>query len=241
MTTLPERVRDMPPHWAQETIRPFDEDRYRETLPFVHRRYWCDSGSINVFRIVGTRLPDYKNMSWRWLIENGKRMPENLELHRTNPGYYLETVRKIPEMTFITMDGLDFYVSTDGNHRSAIARFDFHYRGGTMLHGVSIEDVRVDMEMFRLYRNIRRIQEERFLPWIVDTESETLSREDTAGWMLETYRIRIRVKTPEEERTFETPEEGDEWVRKQTPSPPEKRRWWGERPINQGRVHFLSF
>lgn len=206
--TLSDRIREMPPHWSEETIRPFDEDLYRESLPFVQRRYWCDSGSVNVFRIVGTRHPDYKNMSWRWMIENGKRMPENLELHRTNPGYYLETTRKIPEMTYITMDGLDFYVSTDGNHRSAIARFDFHYRGITMLHGVSIEDIRIDEDMFRFYCNLKKVQEERFLPWIVSSESETISREDTAGWMLETCRIRIRVKTPEKEWLFEDPEVG---------------------------------
>lgn len=206
--TLLERVRQSPPHWVQETIRPFDEDLYRESLPFVKRRYWCDSGSVNVFRIVGTRHPDYKNMSWRWMIENGKRMSENLELHRTNPVYYFETTRKIPEMTYITMDGLDFYVSTDGNHRSAIARFDFHYRGLTTLHGVSIDDIRIDEDMFRFYRNLKKVQEERFLPWIVSSESETISREDTAGWMLETHRIRIRVKTPGKEWLFEDPEAG---------------------------------
>ncbi|EIJ75181.1 MAG: hypothetical protein C75L2_00020079 [Leptospirillum sp. Group II 'C75'] len=226
MTALPERIREMTPHWARETIRPFDEDLFQESLPFVRRRYWCDSGSVNVFRIVGTRHPDYKNMNWLWMIENGKRMPENLELHRSNPGYYLETVRKVPEMTYITMDGLDFYVSTDGNHRSAIARFDFHYRGITTLHGVSIEDVRVDRELFEGYRKISRLIRDLRLPLSATPVSEKLSREDTAGWMLETFAVRIRIEDAKEQTFLEDAEAVADWIRTQTPAVPERKRWW---------------
>ena len=210
--TLPDRVREMPPHWANETIRPFDEDLCRDSLPFVRQRYWCDAGSINVFRIVGTRHPDYKNMSWRWMIENGKRMPENLALHETNPGYYLETSRKSPEMTYITMDGLDFYVSTDGNHRSAIARFDFHYRGITTLHGVSIEDVRVDWLMFECFQRILACLEERRLPYQVTPVSKKLTREDTAGWMLETFLPRIRIRGTGNEIFLENVSQAEQWL-----------------------------
>ena len=227
--TLSDRVRDMPPHWANETIRAFDEELYRDSLPFVRRRYWCDSGSVNVFRIVGTRHPDYKNMSWRWMIENGKRMPENLALHGTNPGYYLETSRKVPEMTYITLDGLDFYVSTDGNHRSAIARFDFHYRGITTLHGVSIEDVRVDRDLFEGYRKISRLIRESRLPVFAMPVSEKLSREDTSGWMLETFDVRIRIEDAKGETFLDNAEAVAEFLRKKTPSAPEKKRWWGGR------------
>ena len=165
--TLLEKVRSSPPHWANDTIRPFDEELYRDALPFAIRRYWCDSGSVNVFRVVGTRHPDYRNMNWRWMLGNGKRMTENLALHETNPGYYLETVRKVPEMTYLTLDGLDYYVSTDGNHRSTIARFDFHYRGLTTRHGVTIEDVRIDWDLFRAYREIVGLVEEGILACFV--------------------------------------------------------------------------
>ncbi|MHB1285537.1 MAG: hypothetical protein ACYCYP_03080 [Leptospirales bacterium] len=226
MILIPDRIREMPPHWSREVIRPFDEDWYRESLPFVRRRYWCDSGSVNVFRIVGTRHPDYKNMSWRWMIENGKRMPENLALHETNPGYYLETSRKIPEMTYITMDGLDFYVSTDGNHRSAIARFDFHYRGITTLHGVSIEDVRVDRELFEGYGKISRLIRDNRLPLLAAPVSEKLSREDTAGWMLETFAVRVRIEDAKGETFLDDAEAVEDWIRKQTPTVPERKRWW---------------
>ena len=223
MTTFLDRIREMPPHWANETIRPFDEDLYRDSLPFIHRRYWCDAGSINVFRIVGTRHPDYKNMNWRWLIENGKRMPENLALHETNPDYYLETSRKIPEMTYITMDGLDFYVSTDGNHRSAIARFDFHYRGITTLHGVSIEDVRFDWPMFGCFQRILALLEERSLPYQVAPMSKKLTREDTAGWMLETFLPRIRIRGMGTEIFLENVSQVEQWLNTLPEADPERK------------------
>ena len=214
--TLLEKVRSSPPHWANNTIRPFDEDLFRDALPFVTRRYWCDSGSVNVFRIVGTRHPEYRNMSWGWMIEHGKRMPENLFLHGTNPGYYLETGRKIPEMTYLTLDGLDYFVNTDGNHRSTIARFDFHNRGLTTLHGVTIEDVRIDWDLFRVYGEIVGLVEEGILAGFVAPFSEKLSREDTAGWMLETFRTAIRIRSKGKEQILETADQARSFLRERT-------------------------
>ena len=208
--TLIDKVRSSPPHWANDAIRPFDEALFREALPFPVRRYWCDSASVNVFRIVGTDHESYKNKTWAWMFTNAQRISSNLREYEVDPNYYLQTVKK-KDMVFQTLDGLDYYIR-QGNHRSAIARFDFHYRGITTLHGVSIEDVRVDWPMFRLYREIVRKQEEHVLPWGLFRESELLSREDTAGWMLETYRIGIRVKTPEKEWRFETPEAGEDFL-----------------------------
>lgn len=210
--TLLDRVRKTPLHWANDTIRPFDEDLFREALPFATRRYWCDSTSVNVFRIVGTRHPDYRNMSWGWMIEHGKRMPENLSLHETNPGYYLETGRKIPEMTYLTLDGLDFYVNTDGNHRSTIARFDFHYRGLTTLHGVTVEDIRIDREMFQFYREVVHLIEDGNLSGFVVPFSEKLSREDTGGWMMETFRTGLMVRSKGSEWVLDDVRKGREWV-----------------------------
>ncbi|MGL3709479.1 hypothetical protein ACSYAY_01245 [Leptospirillum ferriphilum] len=199
--TLLEKVRESPPHWANDTIRPFDEDLFREALPFATRRYWCDSASVNVFRIVGTDHESYKNKTWLWMLENGQRIFSNLREYEKNPEYYLKTGKK-NDLSYVTMDGMDFYIR-QGTHRSTIARFDFHYRGLTTLHGVTVEDIRIDRQMYRMYRELKKMQEERFLPWVFSHESETLSREDTAGWMLETYRIRIRLKTPGKEWIFE--------------------------------------
>ena len=126
--------------------------------------------------------------------------------------YYLETSKKSPEMTYITMDGLDFYVSTDGNHRSAIARFDFHYRGITTLHGVSIEDIRVDWPMFECFQRILADLEERRLPYQVSPVSKKLAREDTAGWMLETFLPRIRIRGRGNEIFLENVSQAEQWL-----------------------------
>ena len=210
MMTLPDRIREMPPHWANETIRPFDENLYRESLPFARQRSWCDCVSVNVFKIVGTDHDSYKNKTWDWMIKNAKKISSNLKEYEWNPDYYLQTVKK-KDMVFQTLDGSDYFIR-QGNHRSTIARFDFHYRGATTLHGVTVDDVRIDQEMFRLFRELVKRKGEHCLPWEISCESELLSRGDTAGWMLETYRIGIRVKTPEKEWRFETPEAGEDFL-----------------------------
>ena len=225
--TLLDRIRDMPPHWAGETIRPFDEDLFRDSRPFVRRHYWCDSGSVNVFRIIGTIHASYQNKTWDWMIKNGKKISSNLREYGENPDYYLQTTKK-GDISFVTWDGLDYYI-WQGNHRSAIARFDFHYRGITTLHGVSIEDVRIDWDLFEGYRKISRLIRENRLPLLAAPVSEKLSREDTAGWMLETFDVRIRIEDAKSETFLDNFETVSEFLRKNTPSAPKKRRWWGGR------------
>ena len=225
--TLLDRIRDMPPHWAGETIRPFDEDLFRDSRPFVRRHYWCDSGSVNVFRIIGTIHASYQNKTWDWMIKNGKKISSNLREYGENPDYYLQTTKK-GDISFVTWDALDYYI-WQGNHRSAIARFDFHYRGITTLHGVSIEDVRIDWDLFEGYRKISRLIRENRLPLLAAPVSKKLSREDTAGWMLETFSVRIRIEDAKGETFLDNVETVGEFLRKNTPSAPGKRRWWGGR------------
>jgi hypothetical protein len=159
------------------------------------------------------------------MIQNGKRISGNLREYERSPEYYLQTVKK-GDISYVTMDGLDFYVSTDGNHRSAIARFDFHYRGLTTLHGVSIEDVRIDRELLGGYRKISRLIRERKFPLTATPVSEKLSREDTAGWMLETFNVRIRIENASEQTFLDDAEAVEDWIRKQTPAVLERKRWW---------------
>lgn len=158
------------------------------------------------------------------MIENGKKISSNLREYERNPDYYLQTGKK-GDISYVTMDGLDFYIRT-GNHRSAIARFDFHYRGITTLHGVSIEDVRVDRELFEGYRKISRLIRDLRLPLSATPVSEKLSREDTAGWMLETFAVRIRIEDAKEQTFLEDAEAVADWIRTQTPAVPERKRWW---------------
>jgi hypothetical protein len=200
--TILDRARRDPPHWSNDKIKAWDENEFRRLEPFVKMEYWSDQGSINVFRVVGTQHWDYRGKSWINFLETGKRMNINLGLHAKKPEYYVKTERKRPMMYYVTLDGLSFYVSSDGNHRTGIARFDFHYRGLTMLHGVSINHYHVDWEFVRLCQQLTDACREQAIPATLQAFKESLQREDTAGWKLDHYRTLVkfddmRKKEPE--------------------------------------------
>lgn len=208
--TLLDKVREMPPHWANETIRPFDEDLCRDSLPFARRHYWCDSGSVNVFRIVGTTHPTYQNKTWDWMIRNAKKISSNLMEYEKNPGYYLQTAKK-GDLSYITMDGLDFYIG-QGNHRSTIARFDFHYRGITTLHGVSIEDIRVDWPLYECFQRINQLVKGGITSCSVSSKPEVLSEERFSGGSLDTLLPQICIREKGEELILKNTEEAEMWI-----------------------------
>jgi hypothetical protein len=149
--------------------------------PFVTQHYWADQASINPFRVVGTRHPDYQSLAWLELLEQGKRMPLNLRLHASNPGYYDETAKKQPEMSYLSLDGVDWYVNADGDHRTCIARFAFHHAGRSVLHGGRLDDYRADHALAGAFARLRELAAERRLGLRVETRREALGREDTAG------------------------------------------------------------
>lgn len=78
---------------------------------------------------VGTDHPQYAGMTWLELLERGKRMDINIPLLEKNPGYYTQAEQQHAGMSFVSTDGIHWYVSADGNHRSCLARFLFHLQG----------------------------------------------------------------------------------------------------------------
>jgi hypothetical protein len=190
--TILERARKEPPHWSEDKIQTWDENDFRRLEPFVQMEYWTDQGSINVFRVVGTQHWDYQGKTWINFLETGKRMDINLGLHAKKPEYYVQTERKKPMMYYVTYDGLSFYVSSDGNHRTGIARFDFYYKGLTMLHGVSINHYHVDWDYVQLCQQLTELCRERAIPATLLAYRESLKREDTAGWKLDHYRTLVK-------------------------------------------------
>jgi len=129
-------------------------------------------------------------------------------------------------MYYLTLDGLNYYIGADGNHRTCIARFDYHYRGQTVLHGVTVNHMHVDVEFLQLYRQLKDICRERKLLVNIDAQRINQGREDTAGWKLDLYQPQI---------VFEDMETlNKEILQKQTLaskikllSKPAKRRWFG--------------
>ncbi len=195
MEPLLELARARPPHWADDTIQPWDDDRFQTLKPFAISCYWNDSATLNVFQVKGTDHPDYQGQTWNWFIQHGKRMNLNLPLQESNRKYYMEAEKKKePPMFYISINGHDWYVYGDGNHRTCIARFDFHFNGLTELHGLTITDWRFDYVFSRAYERLAEIIAERRLPYTLTCERKTLVREDNPGWQREKYKPLIRVR-----------------------------------------------
>lgn len=178
------------PFWARARLRRWDDALFQRVQPFVTDRYWSDRHSINVFSVVGTQHPDYAGMTWLEFLQRGKRMPHNMEKYLENPGYYDEVSNKTPTMYYLSLDGLRWYVGADGNHRTCIARFAFdaglHGDTRTMLHGVHLEDYRVDWTFYRIHEALKQTLGPRER---IEARRETVAREDTGGWMHESYRV----------------------------------------------------
>jgi hypothetical protein len=225
-TKLVQAVRHDPPHWAGQTLLAWDLGAFREAEPFAIEKYWSGQQSINVFEVVGTQHPDYQGMAWAEFLERGKRMRQNLALQDSNPGYYLDDAVKLPTMYYVAMDGSGWYVAGDGNHRTCIARFMFHRMGRTMLHGVNVESYRTDRHALEIFRALREAIARKGLSLLVEPFREKLSREDTGGWMRETYKtgilLRDLAKGTEEILTPAEAERRLDGIKRESGL----RRWW---------------
>ena len=189
MSNLLEKIKNANPEILNREIRKWDDFPFA----FVKEKYWQDAGSVNIFRIVGTEHPDYAGLTWLSFLELGKRMYLNLDLLDKNPGYYRETIKKIPSMYYLSIDGGDLYIGGDGNHRTAIAKAAFFLTGETMLHGVTVTDYRIDWKFKEIYEELTELIIKKRLPYKADVLSEPYLRDDTAGWMLEKYDLKIKL------------------------------------------------
>jgi len=222
---LLDQTNQAPPHWANESIQTWDDQLFRKLSPFILSTYWCDQGSINVHRVMGTQHPDYQGKTWLGFLNGGKRMAHNLPLHQSNRPYYLQTERKQPMMYYITFDGQSFYVAADGNHRTAIAKFDFHFTGLSTLHGVSITHHRIDWEFFRRYQALQALCAERRLAYVIAGGSHRIKREDTSGWKLDVFEPYLQVEN-RREGISETLDRGQSGALLESLRGKAHRRWW---------------
>ena len=192
MSDLITEIKKINPEILNRKILKWDVNE-PEIMPFIKEKYWQDAGSVNIFRVVGTEHPDYAGLTWTSFLELGKRMYLNLNLLKENPGYYRQTEKKIPSIYYQSIDGGDLYVGGDGNHRTAIAKAAFFLTGETMLHGVTVTDFRIDWKAKEIYEELTELIVKKRLPYKADIVSETVLRDDTAGWMLEKYDLKIKL------------------------------------------------
>ena len=184
---LKAEIRRHNPFFLNQEIQFLTVEELCSVEPFIFETIWEDNGSINVFLVQGTKHPDYQGMTWLEFLEKGKRMKSNLELFEANPDYYLNTEHKLPTMSYLQIDGGPLYIDDDGEHRTCIAKMFFFLKGLTMLHGVSTVRHRLDHEAMEMHRGL--LEHFRF----VRPLRKKLSREDTGGWMRETFEICFEV------------------------------------------------
>lgn len=107
-------------------------------------------------------------------------------------------------MSYISLDGFSWYVDSDGNHRTAIARFDFVADIRTQLRGVALSHYRLDETFRALFARASDIVRQRRLG-LLRHDNQLIHRDDAAGWKrdqhantatLETTRAALRSAWP---------------------------------------------
>ncbi|EFC4831988.1 hypothetical protein [Salmonella enterica] len=186
------RVQANVPVWAHEQLAAWDAAEFAAMSDFITEHYWTGQGSINVYRIVGTDHPQYAGMTWLELLERGKRMDINIPLLEKNPGYYTQAEQQHAGMSFVSTDGIHWYVSADGNHRSCLARFLFHLQGEgrTQLHNVAQSVYHTDREFRSACREIHNLTEPLSRHGVylrLQTRRQCVSREDLACWKVDRF------------------------------------------------------
>lgn len=192
------QVRADMPSWAQIPLARWDDTGFRVMSDFVTEHYWTGQGSINVYRIVGTDHPQYAGMTWLELLERGKRMDINIPLAEKNPGYYTQAEQAHTGMNFVSLDGINWYVSADGNHRSCLARFCFHLQGEgrTQLHNVCQSVYQVDRVFQSVCGKIHSLAEPLSRKGVyirMQARHLVTEREDLSGWKVDRSRARAEL------------------------------------------------
>jgi len=188
--------------FSNDIIQEFKIDSLEEK--FIIEEYWCDDESINVFDIVGTIHPDYINLTWKQLLDRGKRMHINLPLVDKNPDYYIKPIKE-PTMYFNKIDG-KYYINTDGNHRSAIVKFLFYFNGNTHIHGVTVNEYKIDKISYEKVKKLKQLIKSKKLPILLEVNRTSIKREDTARWKRDIFKISFEFQNLKTGKSFEFPD-----------------------------------
>lgn len=186
-----------PPYWSQEKLLAWDKAYPRDSHNFLKRHYWTAEASVNVFNVVGTDHWDYQGKTWLDFLQGGKRMPLNLQSLESNPDYYLSLINRNPHIHYYTTDGLEFYVGSDGNHRTCLARFFLFEQAKAYLHCVTIDHFQVDWVFYEIYQQLKQVITEKQLPYEITSNNQSIGREDTAGWKTDLFEPSITLKDRE--------------------------------------------
>ncbi len=194
-TVEPLKYFDLPdvPPFANKVLLSWNDLNFHELEPYVIQEQSHGCASVNLFKVVGTKHTDYAGGTWLDLLNNGRRMLSNLPLFRKNPGYYLETGPKVPYMHYISLDGGDIYIGAEGNHRTCIAQFYFFTQGLTTLHGIRVDDYRIDWAFKAACDELKTTAHNLGLPLHVSVSRKMVDRDDAADWRQDRFTLTARV------------------------------------------------
>jgi len=146
--------------WAYTPVKSFNHEegeqlkKYRD---FVTEREEKNQ-KLAIDSIVGTEHRDYHMKPWIWMIAFGKRMNFALQDYKKNPQYYFlkERQRRVSEnLHYSTVNGKDFYISDDGNHRTAIAKFVLWQAKEKYLYDVDVKYHNINYDFYDAYQELK--------------------------------------------------------------------------------------
>lgn len=190
-----------PPHFSSRVLAKWDYAAFLKLKQYVVVEDKNSTNSINVFNVIGTTHPDHAGKTWLELLEDPHCSESTIPMLQKNPGYYLCAARKIPEMQFISLDGGDLYIE-EGNHRTAVAMFLLPTKGLTQLHGVSLQDYRIDWHFKELCDQMTAKLRHLKMPVSFEVCRELVERRDVADWRQDRYSLTVKLHNHKTGDTF---------------------------------------
>ena len=101
-------------------------------------------------------------------------------------------------MNFNSLDGINWFIGSDGNHRSCLARFYFHVNGQgvTQLHDVTMNHYDIDHPYYEACSEMRKIIDAMAQLGIylkLEVRNQAVHRDDTPGWKLDHFQIEAQL------------------------------------------------
>jgi hypothetical protein len=155
-----------------DTILSWDKAFPSSKQKFVVQENRKEKQTVNLSKVVGTHHQTYAgNMTWRELLNSGQRMqgPDGwISKVDKNPKLFSESSMPYHDIHYGTVDGENYYIIGEGNHRTTIAKFLFALQGvEPLLQGVTTTTYTVDWKACEAHENcLQTIERKKLKLWI---------------------------------------------------------------------------
>lgn len=154
-TDLRKLITEEPFEIATQIVKSY-QDTEEEIRGFVLDKFYQKNTDMDVKRVTGSNHPDYINQPWSYLITDGKRSSIRLDELAKTPEYYLSDIQE-EKPNFVKI-GQDIFIVGDGNNRTIIAKFFFHFNRDKidepLLRNVTLTEYVVDWESLIIKKEI---------------------------------------------------------------------------------------